>query len=401
MRTAIRQPENTPWEKAKMEQIVRADIAAFGAGRAEMANAMIEQSGMRVRPDRNRGRSAGINPSGRFEPVSRHVFDDGWDSLEDLPPFKTEVQVERPRTIITRNESPDISFDRSINPYRGCEHGCVYCFARPTHAYMGLSPGLDFEAKLFAKPDAARLLDRELSKDGYTPRTIAIGTNTDPYQPIEKQYRIMREILEVLEARGHPVGIVTKSALVTRDIDILARMAERGLAKVALSVTTLDRMLARTMEPRASTPTKRLEAIRQLTDAGIPTSVMVAPIIPGLTDQEMERILDSARAAGAREAGYVVLRLPLEVSPIFKDWLLRHYPDRYRHVMSLVRSMRDGKDYDSEWGKRMKGAGPYAWQIGRRFEIAAKRLGLNIERRTLRTDQFVAAAKENEQLMLL
>ncbi|WP_143748255.1 PA0069 family radical SAM protein [Mesorhizobium carmichaelinearum] len=384
-----------------MEPIMRADIAAFGAGRAEMANAMIEQSGMRIRPDRNRGRSAGINPSGRFEPVSRHVFDDGWSSLEELPPFKTEVQVEKPRTIITRNESPDISFDRSINPYRGCEHGCVYCFARPTHAFMGLSPGLDFESKLFAKPDAARLLDKELSKDGYQPRTIAIGTNTDPYQPIEKQYRIMREILEVLEARGHPVGIVTKSALVTRDIDILSRMAERGLAKVALSVTTMDRMLARTMEPRASTPTKRLEAIRQLSDAGIPTSVMVAPIIPGLTDQEMERILDSARAAGAREAGYVVLRLPLEVSPIFKDWLLRHYPDRYRHVMSLIRSMRDGKDYDSEWGKRMKGAGPYAWQIGRRFEITAKRLGLNAERRTLRTDQFVAAGKDQEQLMLL
>ncbi|MER9461783.1 PA0069 family radical SAM protein [Mesorhizobium sp. M0387] len=384
-----------------MEHIVRADIAAFGAGRAEMANAMIEQSGMRVRPDRNRGRSAGINPSGRFEPVSRHVFDDGWNSLEELPPFKTEVQVEKPRTIITRNESPDISFDRSINPYRGCEHGCVYCFARPTHSFMGLSPGLDFEAKLFAKPDAARLLDKELSKDGYQPRTIAIGTNTDPYQPIEKQYRIMREILEVLEARGHPVGIVTKSHLVTRDIDILSRMAERGLAKVALSVTTMDRMLARTMEPRASTPTKRLEAIRQLSDAGIPASVMVAPIIPGLTDQEMERILDSARAAGAREAGYVILRLPLEVAPIFKDWLLRHYPDRYRHVMSLIRSMRDGKDYDSEWGKRMKGAGPYAWQIGRRFEITAKRLGLNAERCTLRTDQFVAAAKATEQLMLL
>ncbi|MDX8436249.1 MULTISPECIES: PA0069 family radical SAM protein [Mesorhizobium] len=384
-----------------MEQIVRADIAAFGAGRAEMANAMIEQSGMRVRPDRNRGRSAGINPSGRFEPVSRHVFDDGWNSLEELPPFKTEVQVERPRTIITRNESPDISFDRSINPYRGCEHGCVYCFARPTHSFMGLSPGLDFESKLFAKPDAARMLDKELSKSGYQPRTIAIGTNTDPYQPIEKQYRIMREILEVLEARGHPVGIVTKSALVTRDIDILSRMAERGLAKVALSVTTLDRMLARTMEPRASTPTKRLEAIRQLSDAGIPASVMVAPIIPGLTDPEMERILDSARAAGAREAGYVVLRLPLEVAPIFKDWLLRHYPDRYRHVMSLIRSMRDGKDYDSEWGKRMKGAGPYAWQIGRRFEITAKRLGLNAERRQLRTDQFVAAANATEQLMLL
>lgn len=401
MNRAIRQPADSPWERAKMEQIVRADIAAFGAGRAEMANAMIEQSGMRVRPDRNRGRSAGINPSGRFEPVSRHVFDDGWNSLEELPPFKTEVQVEKPRTIITRNESPDISFDRSINPYRGCEHGCVYCFARPTHAFMGLSPGLDFESKLFAKPDAARMLDKELSKPGYQPRTIAIGTNTDPYQPIEKQYRIMREILEVLEARGHPVGIVTKSALVTRDIDILSRMAERGLAKVALSVTTLDRMLARTMEPRASTPTKRLEAIRQLSDAGIPASVMVAPIIPGLTDPEMERILDSARAAGAREAGYVILRLPLEVAPIFKDWLLRHYPDRYRHVMSLIRSMRDGKDYDSEWGKRMKGAGPYAWQIGRRFEITAKRLGLNAERRTLRIDQFVAAANATEQLTLL
>ncbi|MEQ1942107.1 PA0069 family radical SAM protein [Mesorhizobium sp. VNQ89] len=384
-----------------MEQIVRADIAAFSSGRAEMANAMIEESGIRVRPDRNRGRSASINPTGRFEPVTRHVFDDGWESLEDLAPFKTEVQVEKPRTIITRNDSPDISFDRSINPYRGCEHGCVYCFARPTHSYMGLSPGLDFESKLFAKPDAAKLLDKELSKEGYQPRTIAIGTNTDPYQPIEKQWRIMREILEVLDARNHPVGIVTKSALVTRDIDILSGMAERGLAKVALSVTTLDRMLARTMEPRASTPTKRLEAIRQLSDAGIPTSVMVAPILPGLTDSEIERILDAAKAAGAQDAGYVLLRLPLEVSPIFKDWLLRHYPDRYRHVMSLIRSMRDGKDYDSEWGKRMRGTGPYAWQIGRRFEIAARRLGLNARRTSLRTDLFETTPKRNEQLMLL
>jgi DNA repair photolyase len=399
MGITIRSTE-TPWERAKMEQIVRADIAAFSSGRAEMANAVIDQSGVRVRPDRNRGRSAGINPSGRFEPVTRHVFDDGWDSIEDLEPFKTEVQVEKPRTIITRNESPDISFDRSINPYRGCEHGCVYCFARPTHSYMGLSPGLDFESKLFAKPDAAKLLEKELSKEGYQARTIAIGTNTDPYQPIEKQWRIMRDILEVLDARNHPVGIVTKSALVTRDIDILSRMAERGLAKVALSVTTLDRMLARTMEPRASTPTKRLEAIKQLSEAGIPTSVMVAPILPGLTDSEIERILDAARAAGAQDAGYVLLRLPLEVSPIFKDWLLRHYPDRYRHVMSLVRSMRDGKDYDSEWGKRMRGTGPYAWQIGRRFEIAARRLGFNMKRTTLRTDLFVPAAKKNEQLML-
>jgi DNA repair photolyase len=401
MRAEIRKPAEKPWARARMEQIVRADAAAFGTGRAEMANAVVDDSGIRVRPDRNRGRSAGINPSGRFEPVTRHVFDDGWNSIDELPPFRTEVQVERPRTIVTRNESPDISFDRSINPYRGCEHGCVYCFARPTHSYMGLSPGLDFESRLFAKPDAARLLDRELSKEGYEPRTIAIGTNTDPYQPIERQWRIMREILEVLDARNHPVGIVTKSALVTRDIDILSRMAGRGLAKVALSVTTLDRMLARTMEPRASTPLKRLEAIRELSEAGIPASVMVAPIVPGLTDPEIERILDAARAAGAQDAGYVLLRLPLEVSPIFKDWLLRHFPDRYRHVMSLVRSMRDGKDYDAEWGKRMKGTGPYAWQIGRRFEIAARRLGLNAEKAKLRTDLFVRDGKKSEQLLLL
>jgi DNA repair photolyase len=383
-----------------MEPIAHADVAAFRNGGTLLANALIEHSGIRIDAERRRGRGAGVNPSGRFEPVSRQVFDDGWETLEELPAFKTEVQVEKPRTIITRNQSPDISFDRSINPYRGCEHGCVYCFARPTHAYMGLSPGLDFESKLFAKPDAAKLLERELVKEGYQPRTIAIGTNTDPYQPIEKKWRIMREILEVLEAHNHPVGIVTKSALVARDIDILSRMAEKGLAKVALSVTTLDRTLARTMEPRAATPPKRLETIRQLAEAGIPASVMVAPIIPGLTDQEIERILDSARAAGAREAGYVILRLPLEVSPIFKDWLLRHYPDRYRHVLSLVRSMRGGKDYDAEWGRRMKGSGPYAWQIGRRFELAARKLGLNLERTKLRTDLFKAPKGASEQLML-
>jgi DNA repair photolyase len=384
-----------------MEPIARADVAAFRNGGTLLANALIEHSGIRVDAERRRGRGAGVNPSGRFEPVSRQVFDDGWETLEELPPFKTEVQVEKPRTIITRNLSPDISFDRSINPYRGCEHGCVYCFARPTHAYMGLSAGLDFESKLFAKPDAARLLERELAKEGYQPKIIAIGTNTDPYQPIEKKWRIMREILEVMEAYNHPVGIVTKSALVARDIDILSRMAEKGLAKVALSVTTLDRTLARTMEPRAATPPKRLETIRQLAEAGIPASVMVAPIVPGLNDQEIERILDSARAAGAREAGYVILRLPLEVSPIFKDWLLRHYPDRYRHVLSLVRSMRGGKDYDAEWGKRMKGSGPYAWQIGRRFELAARKYGLNLERTKLRTDLFKAPTKAGEQLMLL
>jgi DNA repair photolyase len=384
-----------------MEPIARADVAAFRNGGPLLANALIEHSGIRVDAERRRGRGAGVNPSGRFEPVSRHVFDDGWETIEELPPFKTEVQVEKPRTIITRNESPDISFDRSINPYRGCEHGCVYCFARPTHAYMGLSPGLDFESKLFAKPDAARLLERELAKEGYRPKIIAIGTNTDPYQPIEKKWRIMREILEVLEAYNHPVGIVTKSALVARDIDILSRMAGKGLAKVALSVTSLDRTLARTMEPRAATPPKRLETIRKLAEAGIPASVMVAPVIPGLNDQEIERILDSASAAGAREAGYVILRLPLEVSPIFKDWLLTHYPDRYRHVLSLVRSMRGGKDYDSEWGKRMKGNGPYAWQIGRRFELAARKFGLNLEKRRLRTDLFRAPKGAGEQLMLL
>ncbi|MBZ3691464.1 PA0069 family radical SAM protein [Phyllobacterium calauticae] len=382
-----------------MNIMVQADKAAFGQGRAEHANVLVDEAGLRIDHGRRRGRGAGVNPSGRFEPETRHVFDDGWETIEDLPAFKTEVQIEKPRTIITRNDSPDVGFDRSINPYRGCEHGCIYCFARPTHSYMGLSAGLDFESKLFAKPDAARMLDRELSKPGYTAKTIAIGTNTDPYQPIEKKWRIMREILQVLEEHQHPVGIVTKSALIMRDIDILARMAEKGLAKVCLSVTTLDGKLARTMEPRASTPTRRLQALRALSDAGIPTGTLVAPIIPGLNDHEIERVLDSVYAMGAREAGYVLLRLPLEVSPIFKEWLLRNYPDRYRHVLSLVRSMRGGKDYDAEWGKRMRGDGPYAWQIGRRFEIAAKRLGLNLAKRRLRTDLFVPTAG-SEQLSL-
>ncbi len=392
-----------------MEAIDRADQEAFhgevarnaGMRRGQAANNLVDASGLRVGGERRRGRASAINPSGRFEPRTRHVFDDGWQSLEELPPFKTEVQVERPRTIISRNTSPDISFDRSINPYRGCEHGCVYCFARPTHAFMGLSAGLDFESKLFAKPDAARLLERELARKDYKPATIAIGTNTDPYQPVEKKWRIMRDILEVLDAHNHPVAIVTKSALVTRDIDILSRMSERGLAKVALSVTTLDRKLSRTMEPRAATPSKRLEALKQMSEAGIPVSVMAAPMVPGLNDSELERILDSAKAAGASEAGYILLRLPLEVSPVFKEWLLRHYPDRYRHVLSLIRSMRGGKDYDSEWGKRLRGSGPYAWQIGRRFEIAAKRLGLNTQKMELRSDLFSPPGAMSKQLKLL
>jgi DNA repair photolyase len=373
---------------------------APGLGSAE-ADALMAASGLRVADDRVRGRGAGLNMSGRFEINTTEIFDDGWSSLEELAPFKTEVQIEKPRTIITRNQSPDLSFDRSINPYRGCEHGCVYCFARPTHAYMGLSAGVDFEARLFAKPDAPRLLERELSRPGYKVQPIAIGTNTDPYQPVEKKWRIMRQLLEVLEAAGHPVGIVTKSALVMRDIDVLSRMASKGLARVALSVTTLDRKLARTMEPRAATPERRLEAIRALSDAGIPVSVMVAPVIPGLNDHEIERILDSVKAAGADAAGYVMLRLPIEVSPLFRDWLLRHYPDRYRHVMSLIRSMRGGKDYDAEFGKRMRGTGPYAWQIARRFDLTAKRLGLNARKTPLRTDHFVPPRGEGVQLSLL
>jgi DNA repair photolyase len=369
---------------------------------ATSVNARIDEAyGGQIDPARRRGRAAGINPSGRYERISRHIFDDGWQIIDELPPFKREVQIDKPRKIITRNESPDISFDRSINPYRGCEHGCVYCYARPTHAFMGLSPGLDFESKLFAKPDAAKLLARELSRPGYEPKTIAIGTNTDPYQPVEKDWRIMREILEVLETANHPVGIVTKSALVTRDIDILSRMAAKGLAKVALSVTTLDRKLSRAMEPRAATPGLRLKAISELSDAGIPVSVMVAPVIPALNDHEIERILDSARASGATEAGYILLRLPLEVSPIFRDWLLRNEPDRYRHVMNMLRSMRGGKDYDSQFGKRMSGSGPYAWQIGRRFEIAARRLGFNTQRKKLDNSQFRPPNGAQQQLMLI
>ncbi|MCV3735431.1 PA0069 family radical SAM protein (plasmid) [Rhizobium sp. TRM96647] len=371
------------------------------ANTVDIADALVAQSGLRIDIDRRRGRGAGMNFSGRFEQQVRERFDDGWQTLEDLPPFKTEVQVEKPRSIITRNESPDIPFDRSVNPYRGCEHGCIYCFARPTHAFMGLSAGLDFEARLFAKPDAPKLLERELSKPGYKPRVIAIGTNTDPYQPIEKEWQIMRQILEVLETANHPVSIVTKSALIMRDIDILARMASKGLAWVGLSVTTLDRKLARSMEPRAATPSRRLEAMRALSEAGVPVSIMVAPIIPGLNDHEIEKILDSGKAAGAQEASYVLLRLPLEVSPLFRDWLLREYPDRYRHVMSLVRSMRGGKDYDAEFGKRMKGAGPYAWQIARRFELASKRLGLVRTRRNLSADLFVPPSGSGVQLSLL
>ena len=349
---------------------------------------------------RRPGRGAVSNPPGRFEVETRAPDPQDEASLPDPAGFVTQVTVEKPKTVITRNDSPDISFDRSINPYRGCEHGCVYCFARPTHAFVGLSPGLDFETKLFVKEGAAEKLERELAASGYRPRTIAVGTNTDPYQPIERQRRVMRGILEVLERCNHPVGIITKSALVARDIDLLAPMAAKGLVKVAVSVTTLDPALARIMEPRAATPPKRLDAIRRLAEAGIPVTVMTAPMIPAVNDHEMEAILAAARAAGAAEAGYVVLRLPLEVRDLFRDWLMVHFPDKLRHVMGLVQSMRDGQDYDATWGKRMTGTGPYAWMLGRRFEVAAAKLGFPRVRAKLRTDLFQAPTPHGRQLSL-
>ena len=347
-----------------------------------------------------RGRGARSNHTGRFEAESREDFDDGWESLGDLDVFKTEVKEEAARTIITRNDSPDISFDRSINAYRGCEHGCVYCYARPTHCYLGHSAGLDFETKLYAKTNAAKLLEQELAHPHYEPKVIALGTNTDPYQPIEREYGITRSILEVLERTSHPVGIVTKSALVVRDIDILERMAARGLAKVALSVTTVDRRLARAMEPRAATPEKRLEAIGKLSDAGIPVGVMAAPIIPGLNDHEIESILEAAYAAGAREAGYVLLRLPLELKEIFREWLATEFPDRAQRVLSLLQSMHGGKDYVADFGLRQRGRGPYADQIAKRFRLALKRLGLNIDRQDLRCDLFQAPVLAGQQMQL-
>ncbi len=332
-----------------------------------------------------KGRGAASNRSGRYERHAREAFDDGWGTLDEEPaPLRTEVRPDASRTVITRNTSPDLGFDRSINPYRGCEHGCVYCYARPSHAYLGLSPGQDFESRIFAKHDAASLLERELARPGYECSVMALGTNTDPYQPTERRLAITRGILDVLDRYGHPVGIVTKSALVTRDIDILSRMARRRLAVVALSVTTLDRGLARTMEPRASTPRKRLEAMAVLSRAGVPVTVMVAPVIPGLTDHEMESIMEAARAAGADRAGYVVLKLPLEVKDLFREWLAAHAPNRARRVLGLLRGMRGGKLYDARFGARMTGEGPYAALLARRFALAARRLGL--ERRESRLD---------------
>ena len=377
-------------DAARRREALRASAKRLGVG--------FESA--RVDPARRRGRGATANESGRFEPFQRVPLDDGWEGLGDLPALNTHVTVEKPKSIIARNRSPDISFDRSVNPYRGCEHGCIYCYARPSHAHMGHSPGLDFETRLYAKPNAAQLLEAELGKPGYQPRAIALGANTDPYQPVERTYRITREILEVLDRTNHPVGIVTKSALVSRDIDILSRMAKKGLVKVAVSITTLDRKLARQMEPRAATPQRRLEALTRLAEAGIPSVVMVAPVIPGLTDMEIEQILASARAAGAGEAGYIMLRLPLEVRDLFEDWLHQTMPDRARRVMSLVRQIRGGKDNDATFGRRMKGSGPLDWTIGRRFELTAERNGLNRETHALRCDLFEKPLSRGDQLAL-
>jgi DNA repair photolyase len=354
-----------------------------------------------VDTERRRGRGARSNRSGRFETSVHEDADDGWESLGLLDAFKTEVFEDTAKSIIARNDSPDISFDSSINPYRGCEHGCIYCYARPSHCYLGHSAGLDFETKLYAKSDAATLLEQELSKKNYRPATIAIGGNTDPYQPIERERRITRSILEVFSRTNHPVGIITKSALVARDIDILQPMAEKRLAKVAVSVTTLERSVARAMEPRAATPPKRLDTIKRLSDAGIPVTVMVAPIIPGLTGHEIEPILEAAQAAGARDAGYVLLRVPLEIKDLFREWLVEEFPSRAERVFSLLRTMHGGREYVSEFGTRQRGKGPYADQIAMRFRLAKKRLHLGETPMRLRNDLFKKPNSRGEQLELL
>jgi len=335
-----------------------------------------------------KGRGAINNLDSRYSDFQREVVDDGWFQQDEQPAFRTEVSIETPRRIITHNQSPDLPFSQSINAYRGCEHGCPYCFARPTHAYLGLSPGLDFETRLTVKPDAALLLKKELQAKNYVCSPIALGTNTDPYQPIERQYQITREILEVLEQHQNPCTVVTKSALIERDIDILSRMAKQQLVHVHLSVTTLDKSLARKLEPRASSPQRRLQAIETLHRAGIPVSVLVAPVIPILTDTELEQIMQACADAGAMSAGYILLRLPLEVSDLFEDWLHAHYPDTAEHVMQRIRDARDGKTNDPRFGHRLSGHGFYADMIQQRFHVAIKKLGLNQYREALNCELF-------------
>ena len=325
-------------------------------------------------------RGARSQIQGRFETAARSPFDDGWTRDEPADAqIRTTVAEERARSIIARNDSPDIPFEQSVNPYRGCEHGCIYCYSRPSHAYLELSPGLDFEAKLFAKTNAVELLKVELSKPGYKAKPIAFGTNTDCYQPIERRYKIMRGILEVLAACDHPLTIVTKSALIERDLDLLAPMAAKNLVKAFISITTLDHKLARTLEPRAASPQRRVDTLRALAGAGIPCGVMVAPLIPALTDKSLEGVLEAASDAGAGMAGWILLRLPNEVRPLFKEWLAAHYPQRAEHVISIVRQSRDGRENDPNFGSRMTGSGNFVDLIRKRFDLACKRLGLNSE----------------------
>ncbi|PMS19490.1 radical SAM protein [Trinickia dabaoshanensis] len=334
-------------------------------------------------PAPRKGRGAVTNLQGRYERDERAVFDDGWlpAGEDDLPPsLKTHVFEERARSILTHNASPDIPFSVSLNPYRGCEHGCIYCFARPTHSYLGLSPGLDFESRIYAKVNAPELLRRELMKKSYVPEPIALGVNTDAYQPVERELRLTRRVIEILREHGHPFAAITKSSLIERDIDLLAPMAERGQVMAAVTITTLDADIARTLEPRAATPLRRLRTIRTLAQAGIPVGVSIAPVIPFVTEPDLERVLEACAQAGATSASYIVLRLPWEVAPLFKDWLAAHFPQRAERVMARVRDMRGGKDYDSSFAQRMKGEGAWAELLKQRFEKAVKRLGLNARR---------------------
>ena len=335
---------------------------------------------------RFKGRGALSNPPARFEKADHEEADDGWYQNDSVQSIVQSVEPDRARSVITTNDSPDVGFDYSINPYRGCEHGCIYCFARPSHAYLGLSPGLDFETKLFYKENAAKLLEDELAKPGYVPKPIALGINTDGYQPLEKRLEVTRSVLAVLARCRHPVSIITKSALIVRDIDLLAELAKHNLTSVTFSVTSLSADIKRTLEPRTASPQARLRAMSQLADAGIPVGVMVAPVIPAITDHEMESILAAAREAGASTAGYVLLRLPYEVKDLFREWLAEHYPERAKHVMSLINQARGGRDNDPNFGSRMRGNGPYADLLKTRFELATRKLGLNSARTRLELD---------------
>ncbi|MBX5459548.1 MAG: PA0069 family radical SAM protein [Steroidobacteraceae bacterium] len=348
-----------------------------------------------------KGRGALSNPRGRFDRTGLDAFDDGWYREEGPESIATSVQPEHARSVISTNDSPDVGFEYSINPYRGCEHGCIYCYARSSHAYMGLSSGLEFETKLFYKADVARVLRAELARPGYTCKTIMLGANTDPYQPVERRLQVTRAILETLSACHHPVAIITKSVGVARDIDLLANLARRNLTSVIISITTLDAETKRTLEPRAASPEARLRTVRALAEAGIPVGVLVAPIVPAITDHELERILEAAAQAGATSAGYVLLRLPYEVKDLFREWLEQHYPQRARHVMSLVRDARGGRDNDPNFGTRMRGTGPYAEAIRARFRVAARRLGLDQPRaRALVTTLFRPPRPDSPQLQL-